>query len=489
MKNGVYTGDLTDEQIQAIQAIYANGGVEVLKDSLSGYVLTSFQTMLPSAAYIAKEYFIGADTGLGKSLMMSLYLNIHKIKGTLGPTQKALVITTTSSIDQIKSTIEKSTGIKVFKISGDAKQIHKQLLHPDFKSSEVYIVSNSVFGSSVEFARVLSYMVTSFKTLVIDEAMIVANDTSNTSMSLTAWARHFEYKLGLNATIIEKSLEQAYNQMTLIAPNLLPSIDSLKGKYEMWSKPSRGKRSTFQGFRNLDQFLNSFPYHFYNVDRKDVGIEFNTEDIIVPLYMTPLQKEVQHGKNYIYALFSPTTQTDTSIIPFDRRNIPALSELIRIVRQEREIAKGGIVIYAGPTACKPLIEAELRAEFEGITVGIIDGSETDSREDLRVGFNEGKIDVLIINIPEALDLVSGRVMIFWTIPSKHYQARNRIARGLVKRDEVLRYYYLVYLNSHQSDYIRGTLLKDEITLTQSLGRTLGTARYLVKELNRLENKK
>lgn len=471
-----------------IEILYRNGGVDVLKNALNGYTLTSFQTMLASSAYIGKRYFVGADTGLGKSLIISLYLKIHQIKETLGPDQKALVVTTTSSIDQIKSTIEKSTGIPVFKISGDAKQIHNQLLHKDFAKSSIYIVNNSVFGSAVEFARVFAYIVNSFKTIIIDESMIAANGTSNTTTSLKAWVQHFDYRLLLNATIIEKSLEQAYNQLDLLDDALLPSLDMLKSKYEVWNK-ARGKKATFSHYQNLDQFLNSFPYHFYNVDRKDVGIEFNTEDILVPLKMTPLQEQIQNGKNYTYALFSPTTQSDTSVIPFDIYNLPALPELIRIVGEEREISKGGIVIYAGPTACKSHIERALREYFPGITIGIIDGNETDSREYLRVGFNEGTIDVLIINIPEALDLVSGRVMIMWTIPSKHYQARNRIARGLNKREEVLKYYYLVYLNSYQSEYIKNTLLKDERTLTQSLGRTLGTAQFLTKELNRLESKK
>lgn len=479
-KNGdYYIGSLTEEQRFQIDTIYNKGEVNALKHVLKGFELKDYQTMLASIAYISKQFIVGADTGLGKSLIISLYLKIHKAKGTLNNENKALVVTTTSSLQQIKSVIENSTGMKVIEINGNAKNIIKQLSRPDFTDYEVYIVANSVFSKSVEFNRMFGWFVNQFNTFILDESMVAAGDKSIVGESLRSWAKLFEYKMLLNATVIEKTLAQPYNQIKLLDPNILEPYEQLERRY---ATKSRGKLI----YRDLDKFFDNLKYFFCNIDRQDIGATFEYEDILIPVHMTPLQAQIQDSRNYWYALFSPTTQADTSVIPFTREGLPYLNTVMNILRHEFQLHDKGIVIYADPTAMKPLLKREIEAEFPGVNVGIVDGSEREFRQYSIEAFNDGRSRVLITNIPEALDLHNGAAMVFLTIPSKHYQARGRIARGLNDGEgKKLRYYYPVYLKSKQLEYIKDTLSADERTLTGALTRHIQTSRNLAQKLKQI----
>lgn len=485
-----YVGNVDEQTRLAIDDIYKAGKVESLKNVLNGYTLDDFQTMLPAIAYLSKRFLIGADTGLGKSLMISLYLLIHKGKGTLNETNKALVVTTNSSLNQIKSTIENSTGLKVKYLPGDEVQLMKVLSSKDIHLYDIYIVSNSVFGKSIEFNRIMAYMGHLINTFILDESMSVANKGSLTHNSIKYWLSNCEYRLFLNATVIEKSLDQLTNQFELVEEDLLPNLTFLKEVHEVYKRTRSGRgrkvNKQFMGYKDIDKLLASIPYHYANISRHERGLTFEYEDILVPLVATPKQKEIETPQNYIYTLFSPTTQEETKVIPFNRENVPALNKTIDIVREEYSKRGGGIVIYAEPVACKEVLLKNIKNEIPGISVGIIDGQSVD-RDYTRQAFNRREIHVLIINIPEALDLTSGEVMIMYTIPSKHYQARARIARGLNNNGSPKIYYYPVYLNSYQSKYIQNTLRQDEETLDNAQKRGIITARKLSEKLRKLES--
>lgn len=472
-----------------IELILQEGKVESLRNVLAGFTLDDFQTMIPAVAYMAKRFLIGADTGLGKSIMMALYLQIHKAKGTLNNKSKAIVATTTSSLEQIKDVIESTTGMAVKHIPGDEKALMKMLSDKDILDYDIYIVTHSVFAKSIEFNRFMTYFKNEINIFVLDESMAVASETSITHNSIKAWVKNCEYRLFANATVIERDLEQIVNQFDLLDSELMPPLETLKKKHERFEvrKGTRGQKSKkeFVGYVGLNNLLTSLRYHYINVSRFEMGLTFDYEDILVPLTATPLQKRIETPYNYNYALFSPSTQLDTSVIPFDSYNVPALHKTITIVREEYEKRGKGIVIYAEPTACKEVLLREITSAIPGIQVGIIDG-QSEGRDYIRQGFNNGEIHVLIINIPEALDLVGGEVMIMYTIPSKHYQARARIARGLNADGSKKVYYYLVYLHSAQSNYVKTTMVQNEQSLDDALNRGIVTARTLAKQIKQME---
>lgn len=485
LRDGKYIGATNEIQRKQIEALYRAGRVESLKHALTGFELEDFQTVLPAIAFMSKRFLIGADTGLGKSLMMALYLKIHAEKGKLGKGDKALIVTTNSSLNQIKKVIESSTGMRVKHLPGDANKLMEVLQNKDLHEYDVYIVANSNFGKSIEFSRVFAYLISSINIFILDESMSVANKDSLTHQAIGNWIKNCEYRLFLNATVIEKRIEQLYYQFHLLEPDLLPRLDIMKKNHEVWSKKGKQSRAQLSGYKNVDKLLDSMPYHYSNISRVDLGRTFEYEDILLPLMATPKQKLVETPQNYVYALFSPTTQAETKVVPFTPYDVPALGKTIEVVEKEFRTTGGGIVIYAEPTACKDVIERHLIEKMPDIRIGIIDGQSVD-KDYTRDGFNNGQIDLLIINIPEALDLVVGRVMIFYTIPSKHYQARARIARGLTTNNAPKKYYYPVYLNTFQSRYIQTTLKMDEETLDNSLKRGITTARDLTKKIQKLE---
>lgn len=488
--NGKYVGNIDESTQKQIDAIYALGEVKVLKNALEGYTLDPFQTMIPPIAYLSKNFLIGVDTGLGKSLMIALYLLIHKEKGTLNKKNRAIVVTTTSSLGQIKSVIENSTGLRVKHLPGDEKKLLKAIQDGDIFHHDVYIVTNSVFAQSTEFNRLYAYFAQETNIFILDESMCVANTNSITHQTVKGWLTTCEYKLFLNATVIERSLEQPYNQLSLLDDTLLPSLSYLQRIHEVYEKGprKRGRRTTktFKGYKDLDVLLNSIPYHYVNISRSDLGYTFDYEDIVVPLIKTPLQEKIEDSYNYTWALFSPSTKQDTKVIPFTRSSVPALDATVRIATNEYNRVGGGIVIYAEPTACKDVIKNAIELEIPDVKIGIIDGSTGDNKEPIRLKFLANEINILIINIPEALDLVNGQVMIMHTIPSKHYQARARIQRGFGDSEIKRRYYYLVYLNSSQSNFVKTKWVIDEETLDNSQNRGINTARTVAKKVIQYE---
>lgn len=490
-KDEKYVGNITDEVRKQIDTIYEMGEVEVLKDALYGYSLKPFQTMIPPIAYLSKNFLVGADTGLGKSLMIALYLLIHKEKGTLNKKNRAIIVTTTSSLKQIQKVVEGATGLKVKHLPGDETKLLKAIKQGDIFEHDVFIVTNSVFSQSIEFNRLYAYFAQDTNIFILDESMCVANPTSIIHQTVKGWISTCEYKLFLNATVIERSLDQAFHQLDLLDDKLLPSLSYLNAQHSVYKqgKRQRGRRTKkeFLGYKDLDKLLDSIPYHYVNISRGDLGMTFDTEDVVVPLMKTPLQEQVETSFNYTWALFSPTTKVDTKVIPFNRNSLPALDATLRIVSREYNRLGGGVVIYAEPTACKDVLQRAIENEVPGVKVGIIDGTPGLNKEPIRMAFERNDIQVLIINIPEALDLVTGKVMIMYTIPSKHYQARARITRGFGEGEVKRRYYYLIYLHSRQSEYVKTKWVIDEETLDNSQKRGINTARFVASKITSFES--
>lgn len=476
-KDGRYVSDLTEGQIKAIDQLYAMGTVAPLKNALRGVVLEDFQTVLASVAYVSKKFLVGADTGLGKSLIIWLYLKIHKMKGTM---KKALLTTPNASVHQLIKVGMNTTDLKIKYLSGEQNELMAALADPKLLEYDVYVVAHSVFSKSTEFARMFIRLRELVNVFVLDESMEIANNTSIVHKSIKAWVRTCEWRLFANATVIEKSIEQLYNQFLVLDEKLLPSLDTLKERHEKWGKDEKGRRKVV-GYKNVDKLLDAMPYHYRNISRMAIGKMAESEDILVPIRMTSLQEQVATPNNYWFALFSPTTQKETSVIPFTRDEVPALSKLISVV--DLALKDGPVVIFAEPTACKEVIRKELESYNPRLRVGIIDGLTVD-QDYTRDLFNTGRLDIVIINIPDALDLFNGKSIIFYTIPSQHYQARGRIARSI--GEIKVKYYYLVYLHSYQARYVKTTLVKDEETLDNALKRGFRPARELANKIVRLE---
>lgn len=477
-----FNGNIPIARRELIDELLTKESVPQIKNILNTKTLSDFQSIGAAYAYLSNQAIIGDDPGLGKTVQTSAYLKLHKVNKTL---KKILVVTESSAVYQVLSEIYTETGLLLLPVYGDAVKINRILKAHDYREYDGIITTHSALGVGNQFLRMFLPVKEEFNTIVYDESAALANNTSIRYLVAQGFFKYFDNKLMLNGTAITTKLDQLYNQINILNPTLLPSMDSINQEYGVYAKKNYYMKGLqLVDYKNAGEFTRRLKYNYLGRSRKDVGIEVDHTYNIHLVEQTAKQRTKATPSNYEEVLFNCKLKPQSAL-----KEIPAIEKTIELTRER--LKDGNVVIYAEYISIKPILKYLLESKIPNCRVGIIDGHTTATeglnREEERLKFENGEYNVLIINIPKALNLGSANSMIFYTIPSEIYQAMLRIDRGLKGGSKT--YDIIIYDDSRQIDDVTMRFLKQENLMNEALQKDFKTFRTICEKLQVIQQMK
>ncbi|WP_275372803.1 SNF2-related protein [Clostridium tertium] len=473
-----FKGNIHPNKIQLLESLLRKDSVPQIKNILNNKKLSNFQTIGAAYTYISNEALLGDDPGLGKTIQAAAFLKLHKVNNTL---KKVLVVTESSAIYQILSEIYVETGLVLLPVFGDAIKINKTLKKYDYREFDGILTTHSAVGVGNELLRQFLPIKHEFNTIIYDESSAVANNTSIRHLVARGMFKYFENKLMLNGTAFTSKLDQLYNQINILNPTLLPSMNTINGEYGVYGKKSYYMKGLqLVDYKNVDDFVKRIRYNYIGRSRKDVGIDVEHIYNLHLVEQTDKQKAKANNVNYNEVLLNASGSAKKAL-----KEIPALNKLLELTKER--LKDGNVVIFAEYINIKPIIKELLETHIKGCRVGIIDGAisstEGINREEERLKFENGEYNVLIINIAKALNLGSAKSMILYTIPDDFYQAALRIDRGLNGGKKT--YDIIAYDNSKQLIDITTRFLYQENLMNIGLGKNYTAFNTICNQLKYL----
>lgn len=477
-----YRGNIKLDKLQLLEGILNKDSIPQIKNILNNKTLSDFQTIGAAFAYVSNEALLGDDPGLGKTVQASAFLKLHQANGTL---KKVLIVTETSAIYQILSEIYVETGLVLLPIYGDAIKIEKKLQEYDYKSFDGFLTTHSAVGVGNQFLRRFLPMKDEFNTIIYDESAALANDTSIRHLVGKGLFKYFDNKLMLNGTALTTKIDQMYNQINILNPTLLPSMNVINKEYGVYGKKNYYMKGLqLLDYKNAGDFVSRLRYNYLGRSRKDVGIEVEHTYNLHLVEQTDRQKMTINNMNYNEVLLNSNSKPNKAL-----KEIPALEKLLELTRER--LQDGNVVIFAEYINIKPIMKELLETHIKDCRVGIIDGAisatEGFNREEERLKFENGEYNVLIINIAKALNLGSAKSMILYTVPDDFYQATLRIDRGLKGGRKT--YDIIAYDNTRQLDDITSRFLHQENLMNEALGKNFTAFNTLCRQLEYIKASK
>ena len=411
---------LANNEIETLQYLFKIHDCAILKHILVGYTLADYQCFAIALALTRKRLILSLDTGLGKTLIAGAIMAVLK------PLNKSWLFL--CKLDAVRQTYKKlADALPNFTINvSDSRSINMA----EFKRSEkadIYIITYEAFRD-VSLNNWILERHDDFIGIFLDESHNISNNTSR----VHDYAKHmlrkcFEFQFCLTATPLRTSPDQYINQVSMIDPKLIPDpkkVAMIIRKYE---------NNVFVAYRNLDWLAKTLSPRCLSITRENVGARGKYRPIFIPIPNV-------HDSGYSKCPESPKVQKSDP----DGKSINILVDLIKHKLAEGQ--KG--LIYANLNKYKSLIMDKL-SEF--CVVAEISGrvSNTAVRTEIQQKFNNNEIDVVVINVTEALDLTCDYV-VFYEQTSLYKQVIGRGERGLSGRD--LEIYFMVITDNYDMNF-------------------------------------
>lgn len=497
---GMYSGDMSLEQINMLLNIRELEEIEslartiyvfppeVLLDAMdngmgaleycklnnidtSQYIgkLRKYQTTGVGFMYYSPRSILGDGVGLGKTVQMSSLLNVLRMKNEL---TKFIVAVETSAVGQVQSELMKFTGLNVLDVPSTAAKMRKVLDNTDWDRVDGIVIKHSTLRSDT-FSSWLSQFIddvgrcTLFNTFFLDESSVIKNDNTKMYYYTQNICNCMARVHCLNATAFEMYLMDIYNQLDMIAPNVLPKKWRIEKEYckyafkPYWVKVNGAATQKFSrqldGYKNTEDFKQKLKL-FYFGRPKSVALGEDTHEY--KIYTVDPTKEqlvaIARKHRYNEVLNCPSLITDLKL-PTDRKTVPKLDRLVEIINNEFDGCK--VMVYCFHIEAQHAIKRELEAI--GKKVVILNGETDDKdRKPIIDSFNEGDVDVIVTNIKKSLNLYNGDACIFYSIetnPAQLEQIHGRIDRNVDDKSKT--YVLMVYANTPEYDYVT-TVVKE-----------------------------
>lgn len=446
-QNEYYQGTLTDEQCELLLKLLEEEKVDTLKHIIKSAsfseveeikqaykdgsvpptvenrgTLTDKQTIGVAHMYYARRDLVGDSVGLGKTVESAALINIIKQDGV----KNILFLTEKTIVPQIQEKLIKFTGEYVDAIPSATKpQIQKFLKrHPNGFTCPI-VGSHSLLGCS-EFLYYLSEH--PLGCLIIDEGHIIKNTTHTYYKGAIALAKQCEYFYILNATPLETSARDLYNQLKLLDKSFMPTVAEFERAFCIKKPKQFGMGLEVVGYKNCDAFKHAIALRYIARTRDDVGALFEDNDTkIIYVPMTSIQKKLE-SKTSLHQMVADYPPGVDFTLEYTPETTGKLAATVALCKQ----TEGKILIYSRYVNCQGGILKAL--EDIGKHPVILNGQCTSSERDTIIkDFNVGTYDVLITNLARGIDLEDCNTCILYTLdpnPQNMVQTFGRLTREI-----------------------------------------------------------
>lgn len=373
------------------------------------------------------------DMGLGKTLQVIAYLLSEKEEGYM---PKALILAPASVIYNWQAEVKQfapSLSCKV--IFGNKKERQSQIQN----DCDLMITSYASFRQDVE-----EYMKKDYSVLILDEAQMVKNSTSQTFKDIQKL--DITRRFALSGTPVENCLEELWSIFQLIMPGFFPGKKAFK---KLEPKFIAKMIQPFVLRRTKEEVLSELP------ERSDINyysLLTSDQKAIYLAYLTQMQQEVStmdtetFSKNKIPILAGLTRLRQICCTPslFDK-NYTGQSgkiELLKTLLIQAKESHRRILLFSQFTTMLDILKPVLK--HLGLHYFELTGhTKTNERLKQVEAFNRGEGDIFLISLKAGgtgLNLTGADTVILfdsWWNPAVEEQAAGRAHRmGQKKNVEV-----------------------------------------------------
>lgn len=495
IRDGMYQGKISNEQAKLILNI-RNAGVvdglkhmifdfppelimqsleeqrrirDIIKDNNIDYTkyigeLRDKQTVGTAFMYASKRSIIGDSVGSGKTAEICALINMLKQKGEL---TKFLMAVEQSAFGQTACEIMRFTGLYIISLPSETAKMKKVIQNTDWSGVDGIIIKHSALKNDLLQNWLSLYLDEKgksriFNTFILDESSVIKNGATKTYRYTSNLCNISDRVHLMNATTFETHIMDIYYQVDMLDDCLLPKEWKIKKEYCTFKQSSyyttgkdgkvkRNPKWDLAGYKNQKAFKESLKLVYFGRSKQELGLDKPHIHKVYEIYPSTQQGlALAKGYRYMEVLNSPANIPEINI-PFDRKNVPKLDRLCRLV--EDEFYDSSIMIYCFHKAAQSVIYNQM------IELGrkpvIINGECKDSeRWEAQQRYNRGEYDVLITNIKRSLNLYGGDVCIFYTVetnPSKMEQISGRINRNV--DDKIKTFILLVYKGTDEYRFL------------------------------------
>ena len=508
-KGQYYIGNLEENRAQSIldlvdnvesvpdlkHAIYelTNRDVDLLKSSaevyekvngtLKGYVppivkrklgkLLDYQTKGVAFMYLSQHCLLGDETGMGKTVQIAGLINFLKQEyKKKGKSFRYLFLGEKAGVQQLADKLIKFTNEYVGMLESSEKRIVDKYLKTNRDERYYSLVAGHSLLENPDF--LVDCARRPFDMIVFDESAKLKNRMTQIYEAAKALFPKHKYVIELNATPLEVSVWDFYNQLALLDNDYLPCITHFQKEFCEYDYSMGVLNRTFKGYKNENHFRKAIKLRYLARKRKDEGAVYENNQSY--MLMIPLSKEQKslHNKTTLHQLTDDYPSDVDRYLEFNLQTTPKASALLWLIKS-LDIKKEKMLVYCQYKHCQDKLKEMI--EREGYNVAILNG-DTGKRDRAEIisGFNGDSYDVLLTNVQRCLDLNSCVNSVFYTIdrnPQKMVQFEGRVVRDFdVKGKRV----YMLIAQGREQKYIE-EVLKVRVNASTSFA-TMGDSMVL-----------
>lgn len=496
-------GNLSDQQIKWLLKVHGDQAAPKLKHVIDGFELHDPQTVAVAMGILNPRFFIADKVGLGKGLMAAaIYarlkqMNAIKVQnGEAAPIGKQLIVTVPHNVIQMANTYRRY-GQNIVPIhGGNAKKVLN-----DFDINDPNIDGIVIPWSGMISQGILAYIsnnLDKFSFGVYDETEKLVKEGSQTYTNANAIAKNLNRMIFTYGTPWQKSVMDFFFQFKVLNPTVLPYKNFLQQNYAVmdeeyyWSFDRNLRQSTKRtryvvgDYKNQQELKERLALHFLSRSKKDYANSLPEHVITaVPVEMSIHQKEqINEYTQKAVFLNSPTTCNEDAF--FTKRHVSKLEKVLDLCE---EIKEDRPIIYCHHPKAQVVIYEHLKEM--GWKVAYINGkTEYEMRSEIIDDFNDYKLDCIILNVYDAVNLPTSQAVIFYTIPTKPnitYQVMGRIDRN--NYTQVKSYYFLIYMDSIEVQRLRELSLFREYHANEFTGSADSVYHQLDSQISAIEDQR
>lgn len=414
--------------------------------------LRDMQTVGVAFMYYAGSALLGDEVGLGKTVQIAGLCNLlqAEYKGK-GKPFRYCFLTEKTSIDQIRKKMIQFTGEYVCMLeSGEQSIVDKYIKNYENGNDYSVVGGHSLLNNSEFLIHTAKHP---FDLIIIDESSIIKNTTSDIFKNTRALFKYHDRKVLLNATPLEQSAEEFYNQLDLLDETFLPSRERFRSRYCVLKKGIFG--FDIAGYKNTAEFKESISLRYLARTRVELGAKYEGNEYkILLIPQSPEQKRIMK-KTTLYQMVNDYPTGVDRHIPFNPDTTPKVAALLDIL-SKIDVSTDKALVYCRYKDCqnglKDILEAyEYRA-------AIINGdSKIKDRNEVINKFLTDGYDIIITNVQRGLDLNNCDNVIMYTIdpnPQKMVQFEGRMTREF---DVMYKSLYMLVSMGKEKKFLEETL--------------------------------
>lgn len=423
------------------------------------------QTIGVAFMYLNGSCLLGDEVGLGKTVQVAGFMNVVRQEfAARGKHFSALFLSEKTSVEQIRSKLIQFTGEFVGLLhSGEQPVMQKFAATRDAGSDYSVVATHAALSSNIFLESIAKHP---FDVLIIDETAILRNKGTSTYYNAQALTSLFKHIIALNATPVELTPTDIYNQLDIVDPTLLPARSEFESTF-CKKKRTNMYKTDIIGYKNEDIFRKAVSLRYLARTRADLGGAYEDNEYKIVVAPLSSQQKTLMKKTSLHQMCSDYPTGVSRRIPYNADTCGKVKVLLDLLA-ECDTKLNKTLVYVKYKEC----QAELKAmiEAKGYSCAVINGEVSGKKRGKIIeDANSGMYDVVLTNIYRAYDLPNFVNCIFYTVdsnPQNMVQFEGRITRDV---DVIGKRVFLIFSEGIEMDVLKR--LQDRISASRAFTTT------------------